>query len=173
MLWKLRSGGGCNDRIERRLLFPSVRSVADANGDVIAIQPVQNFAGARGQHRHPFDGKDPVGQFGQDSRLVSRSRADFQNPLHPFQFQGLCHQRDDIGLGNRLPLSDGQRIVAVSLVNQPLIHEKVTRDRLHHFQNTFVTDGTTANLRFHHANALLFVPVHQTACIFFFLEGIR
>ena len=123
-----------------------------------------------GQHRRrllgeladAFDCVDLFGNLRQDSRRVTRAGADFEYLFASFERQRLCHQRDDIGLRDRLPLGYRQRCVLIGKFAKVLGQEGLPRDGLHRFKHQLRAYATAGDVTFNHRVAALrkIDPVH-------------
>ena len=89
-------------------------------------------------------------QIGQHRRLVPGAGAHLQHPVLRPQLEGLGHQRDDVGLGDGLPVVDRQGRVAVGAPLHALGHEQVARHLAHHFQHQRVVDVARGELALDH-----------------------
>ena len=88
-----------------------------------------------------------IEQMREDSRLVAATCADFQHRLPGLRLQQLRHERDDIGLRNRLSQTDGQCDVFVSAISHRLNHKSLTRHVVQNSaQNPAVINATGAKL---------------------------
>ena len=118
------------------MFFPAGISVSDPHSHVIVAQTRQGILRPRAQRFYDLYGVNMANQVGQDSRLVSRTRANLQNGhvlIHPHQ---VGHQRNDIGLRNCLARTDWQGVVQVGEMTQGGGHEFVAQycgHGLHHF----------------------------------------
>ena len=104
----------------------------------------------------PLNGINAGHDTGEDGRLISRSRADLQDPVIAGGLQCLGHFRHDIGLGDGLLLTDGKGEIAVGLVHQGLADKQVPGHRAHGAQHKGIGDAAPRDLVFHH----LFAPAY-------------
>jgi hypothetical protein len=65
--------------VKRGFLPPAVGAVADADGDVEAIQAVQDLPCRVGEGGETFDGENLSGQGREDGRLVAGTRTDLED----------------------------------------------------------------------------------------------
>src|SRR5207244_1927834 len=112
------------DPVERRLVGPAERPAADAHPHVRAAELLEEGARTLGEARQPLDRAHPARHFSQHRRLIARSRADLEHLLASRELQELCHERDDVRLGDRLLLADRERTISqpyiVALMTQLL-----------------------------------------------------
>ena len=64
--------------------------------------------------------------------MIAAARADFQHTLYAVQLQELRHEGNNVGLGNRLAVADGQRHVGVGQRLLVCGNELMTRQAFHH-----------------------------------------
>src|SRR5690606_22884266 len=77
-------------------------------------------------------------------RLIARSRADLEH-LHPFaDLKLLGHVGDDVGLADRLPAFDGQRMILIGLLAKRAADEFLARYALKRRQHALVADALPA-----------------------------
>ena len=107
------------------------------------------------QRRHALGSDDPARQFGQDCRLIAAACTKFEDLLVAGQLQFLSHQSDDVGLRNRLRLSDRQRGVVVRRVSVALGNEQMPGDSPHAFEDPRVLDPPGLDLSTDHV-----LPLH-------------
>ena len=78
-----------------------------------------------------LDGVDIGGNFGEDRRRIAGTSTDFEHLFAAAQRQRLGHERDDIGLRNRLSFFDWQRRIVIGKFMQSLRQELLTRHGAH------------------------------------------
>src|SRR5258708_1676050 len=120
---------------------------------VLRVADRDQHAGALDEARQPLDRADAPGELGQHGRLITRARADLEDLLGPGELEELGHESDDVGLGDRLLLADGERVVAVGAPAQRLLDEEVARDPPHRREHARVGDPAPRELLLHHLRA--------------------
>src|SRR3989442_8353106 len=75
------AAGRDEDAIERGLVRPAERAVADAHPHVHVAEPLEQRARARGQRRETLDRADAAGPLRQTRRLLTPGRPDLQHLL--------------------------------------------------------------------------------------------
>ena len=149
------AAGRDDDRVVRRVILPAARAVCMQHMHI----PVAEL----GQHRRrllveladAFDGVNLFGNLRQDSRRVTRAGADFEHLFAPVERQRLRHQRDDIGLRDRLSLGYRQRCVLIGEFAKVLRQEDLPRDGLHRFKHQLRAYTTARDVVFNHRVASL------------------
>ena len=68
--------------------------------------------------------------------------------------QRLRHEGDDVGLGDRLIVADGQRMVGVGLGPLRFRHEQMARHRAHRVEDARAADVTRRELILDHPRAI-------------------
>src|SRR5690554_6131034 len=141
----------CNtDAIERGRFRPPQRTVSTAQIHLAEPGAVKIQPGLLYQLRNPLDRKYLQCHAGQHGRRITGSRANVEYALPALQCQSFRHQRNNVGLRNRLAMADGQRMVCVSLDDQVVWHEDLSWHLRHHFKYPFVTYTAPGNLVMNH-----------------------
>src|SRR5205814_512531 len=101
----------CSDQncIERRGLRPALGPIADPQRDVVITQLVETFLRLLSEGGMALDRVNLTCASAHDGRGVSRACADFENTVPGSQLCSLDHERHNVGLGDRLLLTDRQR----------------------------------------------------------------
>src|ERR1700686_3228029 len=100
-----------------------------------------------------LDGKDLAGKFREESGLVSRPCADFQDSIFRFDLRRLEHGGNHVRLGGSLLLGNGNRAVGIRLAPILLAHEFMPRDLAHGREQAFIAYATLPQLPLHHGAA--------------------
>src|SRR6185312_1294447 len=113
--------------VERRLLRPPFRAVSEARDDVAELQRLEARLGLAHQRAVALDGVDEPREPGEHGRLVAGTGADLEHAGARLDHQRLGHQRDDVGLADRLATGDGQGGVLPRPILEELRREEVAR----------------------------------------------
>jgi hypothetical protein len=97
---------------------------------------------------------DLADELGQDGGLVAGPGPDLEDLLRSIQAERFVHEGDDLGLGNGLPLADGQGLIGVSRASQVLRDEEMTGDFAHGRQDPLVANAPGPDLLVNHSSAL-------------------
>ena len=148
-------GSACRHQngIERRRFRPSHCAVADPQLDVVIAEFPEPAARRLGERGMTLDGVDAVCDPAHHRRGVARAGADFQNGVAGLHFGHFDHQRDDVGLRDRLFFADRQRAVFVGELLKPWLHEAFTRDAPHRVQHISIPHAASLELDIDHAVA--------------------
>jgi hypothetical protein len=84
------------------MLGPSEVAVARANRDVAVAEVGQRFACSCRKRRDNLDRVHAVGEHAEHRGLVARPRANLQHAMVRLDVQRLCHEGNDVGLGDGL-----------------------------------------------------------------------
>src|SRR5664280_3258540 len=95
-----------NNTIKRRLCFPAVITISDPGMNKVITRFFKVLCRLFAQLFNNFYGIHTISKLGENSRLIPRTGADFQNPIRFFQLKQISHDRDDIRLGNGLPITN-------------------------------------------------------------------
>lgn len=103
------AGAACgnDDRVERPRDGPALAAVAGDQIDVFVTKGLQALVGPPCERLVPLDRADTRGDATQHRGRVARAGADLKDRIRGSDFGRLDHRRHDIGLRDRLPLSDG------------------------------------------------------------------
>ena len=104
-----------------------------------------------------LDGVDVGGNFGKDCRRIARTGADFEYLLAAPERQCLGHERDDIGLRDRLSFFDRQGRVIVGKLAKLRRQKGFPRHTTHGIENQFGSDASRENGFFNHLLTKLLV----------------
>ena len=146
-----RRGG--EDAVERRVPGRPERTVSDDERHVPDPHRREEPPGAGGKGREALDRHQFSAEAREDRRLVPRTGPDLENLLRAGKPERGRHLGDDVRLGDRLPLPDGERLVRVGEVPHLLRNEEVPRHLFHYRQHALVANSPTADLFLHHAAA--------------------
>ncbi len=102
-----------------------------------------------------LDRDDLGGDPAHHRRRVTRSCTDLEHPVAGLDARRLDHQRDDVGLRNRLPGLDWQRVVAVDLADILGRHELLARHVPEGVEDHRIADSPSGDLPLHHPLAKL------------------
>ena len=145
---------GQKDRVERRLFGPAPIAVAGANRDVGVAELAKPRLRPLGERQDDLDRVDPGGEAGEDRRVVARAGADLEHPVAGREAELLAHDRDDVGLRDRLALADRQRVVGVGFGAKGSGHEQMPRHLGHRGEDAFVADAAGGDLALDHEGAI-------------------
>ena len=104
---QIRRAGGNNNSVKRPLFRPTQRAIPKFEMDISDAQRHEPFKGPIEQRLKPFDRPDFRRQFGKHGGLIAAASPDFQHMMSRLHIQPVRHQRDNIGLTNRLAMADG------------------------------------------------------------------
>src|SRR5271165_2606368 len=110
--------GGKHDRIERSALGPALVPVADSRVHRAITQLPKQTRGGSAQLGNHLDRIHLADTFRQYGRLIARACADLQDPHLLPGLDELGHQCHDIGLRDRLSLTNRQRIISICQITQ-------------------------------------------------------
>ena len=102
----------------------------------------------------PLDGEHLLGDAAHHRGGVARSGADFEHPVARRHIGRLDHQRDDIGLADRLLLADRQRAVLIGEFAQAIRQEFLARHLAHGGEDMFAADAAPAQVAIDHRCAM-------------------
>ena len=142
---------GDDDRIEGGHPWPPEGPVAEADLHIPEAQPLEIGFGTPGQRLHDLDAVHLRHQARQHGRLVTRARADLQHPIGRLRIQRGRHEGHDVGLGDGLPVADGQGPVLVGQGALGGRHEFVPGHPGHGREHSAVLDAASHDLIAHHA----------------------
>lgn len=86
----------------------------------------------------------------EDGRRVTGAGPDLEDLVRRRDCRRLHHQRNNVRLGNRLAVPDGQRTIRISLSREFTCDESVPGDLSERRQHAFVADATCAKLALDH-----------------------
>src|SRR5215210_3643284 len=155
---------GDDDGVERSMLRPPLVAVADADLDVAIALLSEGGARLRTERRddlHAIDLAVRADDLGEDRGLISRSGADLEHLVARTDAEELGHPRHHVGLGDGLPLADGERRILVRRSALRRGHEQVARHLLHGREHPGVGDAALADLLLHHQVAHLALAVRS------------
>ena len=110
------------DGVERCLLSPPQRPVADPREDVVISQVIQPPNGSISKPLQSLDGEDFATQLRQNRRLIAGTCPDFEHALMTGQVKRLGHEGNHVRLRDGLPGANRQRSIFVSRCAQRLGH---------------------------------------------------
>ncbi len=129
---------------------PAARAVTVANMDIVVTEIGQRRSGLLGQRAMTLDGVDVGGNFGKDRGRIARTGADFEHLFAAAQRQCLDHERDDIGLRDRLAFFNRQGGVIVGKLAQLRRQEGFARHATHGIEHQLGPDAARKDSLFHH-----------------------
>ena len=147
-----RCGGG-EDAVEGRMFGRPQGAVSDDEPDSSDLHLRETPPRVFGEGRDPLDRHQFAAEARENRRLVPRPGPDLEDLLRTRKPERGRHLGDDVRLGDRLSLSDGERFVGVREVPELLRDEEVTRHLFHRRKHAFVADPPAAHLFLHHAAA--------------------
>ncbi len=148
-----RAAGGDEDRVERRGLGPASAAVAAAQFDVAVAQALQACTGGVAEVRMALDRVDPGGQQAQHCARIAGASADLEHAVGRADARAFGHQRDDVGLRDRLAGADRQRPIGVGVAPQGGGDELLARHAPHRVEHARVGDAARFELALDHAGA--------------------
>lgn len=149
----MRRRRGNQDCLVRCRLRVAFRPVAEDHFHAVVPQPLEPFARRLDEKRIALDRPDAGAEPSQNGRLIATARPDLQRFVAGEDSRRGAHRRDDVGLGNRLRLADGQRAVVVGRAQMSGRNKLVPGNGKHGIQNPFVSNASTPNLVLHHGAA--------------------
>ena len=120
-----------------------------------------------------FDGVDLAGHPPEDRGGVSRAGTDLQHAVAGLELQPLDHQRDDVGLRDRLAVLDGQRTVPVAHLTVRVGNEAFPGHLAHRIKHPLVANAAFGDLAADHLFALLFEILHVRGSPFSRFRGLE
>ena len=93
---------------------------------------------------------DAVDDRTHNRRRVTGAGADLQHPVAGLQLGRLDHQRDNVGLRDRLAFADGQRPIFVSELFKIGLDKGFTRNMAHGIEHVPVAHSTPGDLNIDH-----------------------
>src|SRR5271157_1118087 len=142
--------GGEHDGIERSALGPALVPVADSRVHRAITKLPKQTRGGSAQLGNNLDRIDLPDAFRQYGRLIARARADFQHPHLLPGLDELGHQGHDIGLRDRLSLTNRQRIISICQITQMRGHEPMPGHLAHRAQNGLAANSPFPELPLNH-----------------------
>src|SRR5271170_712261 len=133
--WNLRGRGGHNNTVVGQLLRPALGAVAESVDDIAQTERIETALSPAQQLAMTLDRKYPAGEARQDRGLIPRAGANLDDVVPVADQKRLGHQRDYIGLADRLSVIDRQRDVFIGLVGESQRYEFLARrllDRAQH-----------------------------------------
>jgi hypothetical protein len=140
------------------VLRPAQIAVARAHLNVSVPKFPQCRPRSIRQRRNDLDCIHLVRQLTEHRRLISGSGSDLEHAMIRLDVERLGHERHDVGLGNRLTVTDWQRRVPVGTISIGLGNKQMSRDLEHRLQHSNVADIARSELIADHPLALA-VPV--------------
>lgn len=141
---------GDEDRVERRFVGQAQAAVAVDNGHIVIAERVDSLGGRPGERLVPFDREHLPGDARHHRRRIARAGTHLEHLPAGRDLRGVDHERDDVGLRDRLPLADRQRAVFVGEFAHRLGNEGFARDRAERRQQVRRVDAAAANLPLDH-----------------------
>jgi len=151
------SGGAAvrSMRFEGRFAGPTLVSVALPCRDVAITHRGQPLLRGLRQRSDDLDRVDVPRQAREHCGLITRARADLEHSVRLFRRQQLGHQRDDVGLGDALSQTDGQRLIRIGVGPDRCWHKEMPRRRAHRTKNIRIADSPCFDLFADHRVSLL------------------
>src|SRR5688572_28597947 len=140
-----------DDAVERRVLGPAAVAVPFAHGDVAVTELLHPALGEPGELGNDLDSVDVVRELRQHRALVTRAGPDLEHARRGRELEELRHERDDVGLGDRLVPGDRKRMILVRLRALSVVDEAVSRDLSHRGEHSWVSHAPSDDLGLHHA----------------------
>src|SRR5205085_9916468 len=95
-------GGGGKDGVERRAIAKRGDAVADRERDVRDVESIESRENSGGKIGFDLRAVNMSRDARQNRRLISAAGSDLEDAFVASQLEKLRHQRDDVGLRNRL-----------------------------------------------------------------------
>ena len=146
----MRTAGGDDDGLERRLLGQALGAVGADDFGIGVAEPLQPGGGELRQRRVSLDGEHLVGHAAHDRRGVARSGADLEHRVAWLDLGKLDHAGDDIRLRDGLARLDGQRRILVDELLEMLRHEGLARHRAHGFKQERIVNAARLEMPLDH-----------------------
>ena len=138
---------------------PPCVPVTGAHRDVRVAKRFQSLFSVPRERLDDLDCVHMRDKLRQHGRLISRAGSDFEHAIAAGWPRQLGHQRDDVGLGNGLLVTDRKRSVVVCLWLKIRKHEEMTGDLAHRRQHARVAHVARRNLLGDHPFARTSKPV--------------
>ena len=135
---------GQQDLVERGMLHPAPRAIADAQLDVVATGGAQPAFPLLGQLLDDFDRENLLRQLREDRRLIAKPGADLEDLVVLLDREQVCHKRDDEWLRDRFAIADRQRQILVGPFLQLDRNEVMARNHGHRLHDA-VTQTVVAD----------------------------
>src|SRR6185369_4828625 len=154
------SGGGGEDRTKRRLVAPALRAVTLDDLDIVITEAPHSLASDRDQLGLPLDPDHLGGDAADHRRGVTRTGSHLEHLFARCDTRRLDHQRDDIGLRDRLPRLDRNRMVAIGEMGMLFVDEFLARNREKRVEDRLFRDSAPPELALDHLLAVGFEVCH-------------
>src|SRR5208283_4179806 len=151
--WDIRSGGGDEDGVEGGLGGKTESAVASKYVNIAIPERGDDGASVGCEGGMTLDGKNLCREFREESGDVAGAGTDLQDDIGGRELQILEHDSDDVGLGNGLLVTDGQRVVFIGFGAIGFGNEGFTGNAKHGVEHARVGDAAGAELGVDHALA--------------------
>jgi hypothetical protein len=148
--WQIGSGGGDEDGVERSVGEKAEGAVSSEDSCIGIAERDKKVASAVGEGRVAFDGEYLRDQFGEQSGDVTGAGSDFENLVGGRELERFEHARDDVRLRDGLAVTDGERMILVSLASVSFKDEFVAGHPKHGLENARVSDASGPELGIDH-----------------------
>ena len=140
------SRSGNDDCVVGRAGRPTERTVVFLDADVRVAEANETFATSTTEFRLQFNGDNFLREQGEDGRLITGARADFENSFRAIELGGVGHGRYHEGLRDGLSTTDGKRRIGIGSGGRFGRNEFVARDGEHRVEDARRADPASADL---------------------------
>ena len=138
------------DPVEGRRLRPTEIAVPSANGDVRGSEAGEPVGRLVREFLDELDAEDLRDEGGEDRGLVSGPGSHLEDPITRTGPDEFGHQRDDVGLRDRLPEADRERRIGIRRRPVPFGDVLVARNGAHRLEDPRVRDAPGLDLLLDH-----------------------
>ena len=129
---------------------PAFGAVAMQDVDIVVAEFGERRGGLVGELAEAFD-REHLGRDLRQHRCgIAGARADLERLLPALEHQGLRHEGDDIGLGNRLFAGDRERRILIGKLAKILRQEQFARHLAHGLKDEFVLHAAGGDVSLDH-----------------------
>ncbi len=146
---------GDDDRIKRGVLGPPEVAVPLAYVHIVVAETFQALPSGSSERLNDLNGVDLIRDFGEYCGLIAASGPHFEDDILRIRIQDLGHVRDNVGLRDRLAVTDRKRSVGIRLVLVRGRYELVPRGRAHSIQDRRMLNAGACNVALYHPATLV------------------
>ena len=160
-LWDIWRACRDEDRIEGSLVAPTLGAVRMAHMDVFAAGFGEVGRCSLGKLSDALDREDFAGNFRENGGGIAGTGTDLEQLFAAAEGQRLDHERNNIGLRDRLVGTYGKRGIVISFVPQALGDEQLPPHRFHGGKDEWIAHAPRLDLPGHEAIAALLHGGHR------------
>src|SRR5205814_1349154 len=131
-----------DDAVEWLLFDPPRGAIAQPRFDIREPETAKPLFGFHQQIGKPLDREDLTAgsEPREDRGLIARARSDLEDTVGAPGLQLFRHERNHVGLRNRLPAADGEWCIGVRVARQMRWQEPLARDPAHRRECSLITN---------------------------------